>query len=137
MCKCERDPICVCLPLYYSCVDCAYTFSFDPNEVHEREEGAEKIRVFAPLGYWICWRCVQQMIALLPPRKKLSVRFAYHRRRYVFLIRLRFTPRPRVVERRKFTGYKALPEKVSRAQSSRTSPLPFVSHFAFLDETRD
>lgn len=100
-----------------------FLFFFDPRKVKSNEGKS----VCLHQGYWICWKCVEQMIAQLPPRKnrlglEAAARLAYHR--YRCCIFSLFPPLdPRIVERTKFTGYKALPEKVSRAQSPQTSPL--------------
>lgn len=62
-------------------IDCKYIyvfFFFDPRKVKSNE----KKSVCSHQGYWICWKCVEQMIAQLPPRKnrlglEAAARLAY------------------------------------------------------------
>jgi len=69
-----RESVCVRLPLYRVLPLHIHFPSIRATRMHVEEGKEKKIRVFAPLtkGYWICWRCVEQMIAQLPPRKNLG-----------------------------------------------------------------
>lgn len=100
--------------LRYFNVICIFFF-FDPRKAKSNEGKSEYSH------YWICWRCVEQMIAQLSPRKNclgsggptppITAIVAG-------IFSLFPSPSSRIVERTKFTVYKALVEKVSRAQSS-------------------
>jgi len=128
ICKCERDPICVCLPLYHSYVS-AHIYFPSTRASSEREE--KKIHMFAPLARSIGFvgSVFNKWLHCYRRGKTFGSRIIAATVATFSWFSSVSRSRPRVVERRKFTGYKALPsaEKVSRAQSSQTSPLS--SHF--------